>query len=1023
MKIATRIGLLIGCFLALGPAGAAPSESVLEFANGDAVPGSLEPGEGDLIRWRSKWFEAPLEIDPVFLKRLTLERVPALTAPASFRALLRNGDVIHGDLVRIGPGFIELESARHGIARLQTSSMRSLNRLDNPALRYSGPVSVEGWLQSGPGRDESYWDAVPGGGISTRRWGAGLFHRFELPDRVAIEVKVTSSRRPEFSVALQAFRGDVLRIETWDNELVLVEGTSDFQRLATLAPGDRSVHLHLFWDQSAKSLTIFDASGRVLGSRQVTTGPDFAVNSGFALRNKGLDLELARLRVAEWRGDRPELQIVEGERIQRIDGSALREKAIGYDVAGRALLLEGGKVVPLADLETMVFDERAMEVDARHTVQLTYADGTRISGNLVRTSGESVVVKTGYSEAPLTCTFADLAALEFAHRHGPEVMDAPDELRVNGDVLHGTLAGVQPGGRISWRPLGGSSAVALRAGLDADVVRQKGPALTHLAADRLFLVSREILACRVESIRDGVVFFSSPLTSLTQLPAVQLRAVEFGQPSLRLSGFEDPSWQPLESGTGGNELNPSRMILRGGGYGHPGILRADEVHFTLEWEGDGQGAITIGLFTAPGPGFAAPIQVSFSRWGNRIWVAASQPGGNRMIDGDDIMVHGGKLAAKIAFREDQMIVSVDGQELVDCVFPTAQRSGAGLRFEFGGPWFNAETILAPATVSGLQMRSSSGLIQSFQVDAGVKEKTLTIPRRMKEDPPTHCLVASNGDVMRGKLLEVDPEGIRFDLQGEAVPFPRERVLGLVHLAKDAGGDELAEGPLPPGETYLFLAEGSAIRLQTSVVNEQYIAGQSPLLGPCKVPLASIRQLRIGSAVALPDDVLHANWTPVAAPEPVIPGTPGASPAPGGLTNKGTAPEFTLPLLAGGKFQSSEAKGRVLILEFWATWCGPCRAAFGEYVDVLKTFDPGEVQFLAINVGEPPSVVAPYLERNGWKFAVALDDAEAVKAQFGVEGIPHTVVIDGKGEIVWSQSGFRPGAGRELAQVISGALGR
>jgi thiol-disulfide isomerase/thioredoxin len=1019
--IAIRAGLLLGWLLLLGTAAAKPA-SILEFANGDAIEGTLEPGEGDVIRWRSKWFESPLEIDPMFLKRVTFERVPVLGEVSSFRALLRNGDVVHGNLVRIGPGFVELESARHGTTRLQTAAMRSLNRLDNPSLRYSGPVSVEGWIQSGPGHEESYWSGVPGGGISTRRWGAALFHRFELPQRVAIEVKLVSSRRPEFAFALQAFRGDGLRLETWDDEVVLVESLRQYHPLYRLGPDDREVHLHLFWDQATQNLSIFTATGRLLGRHRINPGVDFADNSGIALRNKGLDLELARLRVAEWRGDQPELQSIEGERIQRIDGSALREKAIGFDTLNRSLLLEGGKVVPLADLETMVFDERAMEEDTRQTVQLTYSDGTRISGNLVKSASDGVVVKTRYSESPLACGFADLTSLEFAHRSGPEVMDAPDELRVNGDLMHGTLAGVQPGGRISWRPLGGNGPVALRPGLEADVVRRKGPGLTHLAGDRLFLVSREILTCRLESIREGIAYFSSPITSLTQLPVDQIRAVEFGQPSLRLSGFDDPSWLPLEAAGGGNELGPSKMVLRGGGYGHAGVLRADEVQFTLEWEGEGQGAVTVGLFTGPGPSFNAPIQVSFSRWGNRIWVAASQPGGNRMIDGDDIMVHGGRLSAKIVFREDQMVVSVDGQELVDCVFPAAQRTGAGLRFEFGGPWFNAETVLAAATISDFQLRSSNGLISSFQVDADLKQKTLTIPRRLKTDPPTHCLVAANGDVLRGKLLEVNPGGIRFDLQGEVLPFPRDRVLGLVHLTTADHGEAATEGALPDGESYLFLAEGSAVRLQTKIVNAEFLEGGSPLLGACKIPLASIRQLRVGNAVALPDEVLHANWVPVPAPEPIIPGAPGAA-KPGGLASKGEAPLFTLPLLAGGTFQSTGAQGRILVIEFWASWNGPSRMALNEISEILKTFEPGAVQFLAVNLGEPANVIKPYYERSGWSFPVGVDATETTKPLFGVESVPHTVVVDATGQIVWSQGGFRAGAGQELAQVISTLLGR
>ncbi len=219
------------------PESGARSGAILEFANGDAMPGRLEAGEGESVRWNSDWFETALEIDPSFLRKLTFDQPPAAERKEPFRALLRNGDVVHGDLFRVGPDFIELQSVRHGRTRLVTQGMRVLNRLDNPALRFSGPVSPEGWTQNGPGgREETYWTGVPGGGLLSRRWGTSIHHPIALPDRVAIEVKLASSRRPEFVIALQPFRGDVLRLETWDNELVLVESGSDFQRLLTLAP-------------------------------------------------------------------------------------------------------------------------------------------------------------------------------------------------------------------------------------------------------------------------------------------------------------------------------------------------------------------------------------------------------------------------------------------------------------------------------------------------------------------------------------------------------------------------------------------------------------------------------------------------------------------------------------------------------------------------------------------------------------------------------------------------------------------
>jgi len=199
-----------------------------------------------------------------------------------------------------------------------------------------------------------------------------------------------------------------------------------------------------------------------------------------------------------------------------------------------------------------------------------------------------------------------------------------------------------------------------------------------------------------------------------------------------------------------------------------------------------------------------------------------------------------------------MIVSVDGQELVDCVFPTAQRSGAGLRFEFGGPWFNV-------------VDHSRSSYRKWLPDAFFERIDPIISSRCgsKGEDADHSAPHEGGstDALSGRLQwgrdawETPGGGFRghpLRSPGRGSPVSPGARFGVGASLKSTGGDELAEGPLPAGETYLFLAEGSAIRLQTSVVNEQDLAGQSPLLGACKAPLASVRQLRVGSAVALPE---------------------------------------------------------------------------------------------------------------------------------------------------------------------------
>ena len=93
------------------------------------------------------------------------------------------------------------------------------------------------------------------------------------------------------------------------------------------------------------------------------------------------------------------------------------------------------------------------------------------------------------------------------------------------------------------------------------------------------------------------------------------------------------------------------------------------------------------------------------------------------------------------------------------------------------------------------------------------------------------------------------------------------------------------------------------------------------------------------------------------------------------------------------------KGKVVVLEFWATWCGPCVAAIPHMNELTEQFADDDVQFIAINVGETRDTVETFLKRRGIDGWVALDEHEAVANQFEVSGIPRTIVIGRDGRIV------------------------
>lgn len=91
------------------------------------------------------------------------------------------------------------------------------------------------------------------------------------------------------------------------------------------------------------------------------------------------------------------------------------------------------------------------------------------------------------------------------------------------------------------------------------------------------------------------------------------------------------------------------------------------------------------------------------------------------------------------------------------------------------------------------------------------------------------------------------------------------------------------------------------------------------------------------------------------------------------------------------------KGKVVVLEFWATWCGPCVAAFPHLNGLADQFKDRPVQFIAIT-DESDSVVRPFLKKKPIHAWVGLDTDRSMLTAYGVKYIPHTVVVDPEGKI-------------------------
>jgi thiol-disulfide isomerase/thioredoxin len=117
-------------------------------------------------------------------------------------------------------------------------------------------------------------------------------------------------------------------------------------------------------------------------------------------------------------------------------------------------------------------------------------------------------------------------------------------------------------------------------------------------------------------------------------------------------------------------------------------------------------------------------------------------------------------------------------------------------------------------------------------------------------------------------------------------------------------------------------------------------------------------------------------------------------------------EFTLSGLDGASMQLAAAKGKVVVLDFWATWCAPCRVQHPLYEEVKEKFSGrDDVVFLNINTDEDRDLVAPFLERNNWKKTVYFEDG--LSRALKVYSIPTTIIVDKRGEIASRMNGFIP----------------
>lgn len=135
-----------------------------------------------------------------------------------------------------------------------------------------------------------------------------------------------------------------------------------------------------------------------------------------------------------------------------------------------------------------------------------------------------------------------------------------------------------------------------------------------------------------------------------------------------------------------------------------------------------------------------------------------------------------------------------------------------------------------------------------------------------------------------------------------------------------------------------------------------------------------------------------------------------------------APDFSVALLDGSHLTLSELRGKVVLLNFWATWCPPCRQELTRVQkDLIDRFAGRDFLFLPVSRGEKRSDVAAFREKTGYTFPMGLDSTRTIYDRYATNFIPRNYLIDRDGRIITATIGYSPEEFDELIAAIERAL--